>query len=191
MNYMSAEISSAALPTQRDRVAMNNGNALNIGLFGANCSSGRAVTTVPERWSGSWRTNLVACLAPTSPWHPLMPPVGSLEVPAKVMLDLHGFRLKPPLTWACGLLAFDSNDPHHCLGTGVGLQPLASIRLGRRQAIRDRRSYWSRALWPEHRRRLERGRVPDVRRHAARARGALRLCAGMARRGKSRLGSAG
>ena len=33
---------------------MYNANTLKIGLFGANCSSGRAVTRVPERWSGSW-----------------------------------------------------------------------------------------------------------------------------------------
>jgi alkanesulfonate monooxygenase SsuD/methylene tetrahydromethanopterin reductase-like flavin-dependent oxidoreductase (luciferase family) len=38
----------------RSRMAMYNDNALKIGLFGANCSSGRAVTKVPERWSGSW-----------------------------------------------------------------------------------------------------------------------------------------
>ena len=36
---------------------MNSANALKIGLFGANCSSGRAVTMVPERWSASWRDN--------------------------------------------------------------------------------------------------------------------------------------
>ena len=40
------------------RMAMNNANELKIGLFGANCSSGRAVTTVPERWSGNWADNL-------------------------------------------------------------------------------------------------------------------------------------
>src|SRR5260370_38560613 len=33
---------------------MGSGNKLKLGLFGANCSSGGAVTTVPERWSGSW-----------------------------------------------------------------------------------------------------------------------------------------
>jgi predicted alpha/beta hydrolase len=33
---------------------MYNGNALKIGLFGANCSSGRSATKVPERWSASW-----------------------------------------------------------------------------------------------------------------------------------------
>jgi hypothetical protein len=33
---------------------MGSANRLKLGLFGANCSSGRAVTMVPERWSGSW-----------------------------------------------------------------------------------------------------------------------------------------
>ena len=36
------------------RAAMGSSNRLKLGLFGANCSSGRAVTMVPERWSGSW-----------------------------------------------------------------------------------------------------------------------------------------
>jgi hypothetical protein len=36
------------------RIAMYNRNALKIGLFGANCSSGRSATKVPERWSASW-----------------------------------------------------------------------------------------------------------------------------------------
>jgi alkanesulfonate monooxygenase SsuD/methylene tetrahydromethanopterin reductase-like flavin-dependent oxidoreductase (luciferase family) len=35
-------------------IGLNNANQLKIGLFGANCSSGRAVTMVDERWSGSW-----------------------------------------------------------------------------------------------------------------------------------------
>jgi dimethylsulfone monooxygenase len=42
----------------QQRTAMYNGNALKIGLFGANCSSGRAVTRVAERWSGSWPDNV-------------------------------------------------------------------------------------------------------------------------------------
>ena len=40
------------------RMAMYSANKLKIGLFGANCSSGRAVTKVPERWSGNWPDNL-------------------------------------------------------------------------------------------------------------------------------------
>jgi FMNH2-dependent dimethyl sulfone monooxygenase len=35
----------------RDRYSMYNTNKLKIGLFGSNCSSGRAVTKVPERWT--------------------------------------------------------------------------------------------------------------------------------------------
>ncbi len=38
---------------QGKRAAMYSANRLKLGLFGANCSSGRAVTMVPERWSGS------------------------------------------------------------------------------------------------------------------------------------------
>jgi alkanesulfonate monooxygenase SsuD/methylene tetrahydromethanopterin reductase-like flavin-dependent oxidoreductase (luciferase family) len=44
--------------TLRNRMAMYNDNRLKIGLFGANCFSGRAVTLVPERWSASWEDNL-------------------------------------------------------------------------------------------------------------------------------------
>jgi dimethylsulfone monooxygenase len=36
-----------------ERAAMYSANQLKLGLFGANCSSGRAVTLVSERWSGS------------------------------------------------------------------------------------------------------------------------------------------
>ena len=39
---------------QSVRNAMHGENRFTIGLFGANCSSGRAVTLVPERWSGDW-----------------------------------------------------------------------------------------------------------------------------------------
>ena len=34
--------------SMRERMAMNNNNVLKIGLFGANCSSGRAVTKVKK-----------------------------------------------------------------------------------------------------------------------------------------------
>src|SRR5262249_56005449 len=37
---------------------LDGGNRLKLGLFGANCSSGRNVTKVPERWSGTWADNL-------------------------------------------------------------------------------------------------------------------------------------
>lgn len=40
------------------RTAMHNRNKLKIGFFGTNCSSGRSMTTIPERWSGNWEDNL-------------------------------------------------------------------------------------------------------------------------------------
>src|SRR3974377_2565604 len=47
----------APSPSLNTRRAMHGTKKLQIGLFGANCSSGRAVTLVPERWSGSWLDN--------------------------------------------------------------------------------------------------------------------------------------
>ena len=43
-----------AIDNRRARASMGSANRLKLGLFGANCSSGRAVTMVPERWSGGW-----------------------------------------------------------------------------------------------------------------------------------------
>jgi alkanesulfonate monooxygenase SsuD/methylene tetrahydromethanopterin reductase-like flavin-dependent oxidoreductase (luciferase family) len=40
------------------RRSMYGTNALKIGLFCANANSGRVMTLVPERWSGSWADNL-------------------------------------------------------------------------------------------------------------------------------------
>src|ERR1700721_342405 len=64
--------------SMRERMGMYNANVLKIGLFGPNCSSGRAVTRVPERWSGSWPDNLrlarmvdgagIAFLLPIARW---------------------------------------------------------------------------------------------------------------------------
>src|ERR1700733_13550871 len=47
----------APSPSLNSRRAMHNNNKLQLGLFGANCSSGRAVTLVPERWTGNWPDN--------------------------------------------------------------------------------------------------------------------------------------
>jgi dimethylsulfone monooxygenase len=85
------------------RLQMYNANALKIGLFGANCSCGRAVTTVPERWSGSWPDNLkLAHLADEAGIDFLLPiarwksygPRGSYQA-----------ATLETITWATGLLA--------------------------------------------------------------------------------------
>jgi len=36
------------------RLSVNGGNRLKLGLFGPNCSSGLAITMVPERWPAGW-----------------------------------------------------------------------------------------------------------------------------------------
>src|SRR5665213_2469188 len=48
-------ISSAA---RSPRASMGTENRLKLGFFGSNCSSGRYVTKVPERWSGDWDDNV-------------------------------------------------------------------------------------------------------------------------------------
>jgi len=41
---------------QAGRYQMYNNNAFKLGLFGANCSSGRAINTLPERWTADWES---------------------------------------------------------------------------------------------------------------------------------------
>ena len=38
--------------------ALLKGNALKLGLFGSNCSSGRSYITAPDRWVTSWENNV-------------------------------------------------------------------------------------------------------------------------------------
>ena len=59
---MKGEYRARAPQVSRDasltaRRSMDIGATIAIGLFGPNCSSGRAVMLVPERWSGNWQDN--------------------------------------------------------------------------------------------------------------------------------------
>jgi FMNH2-dependent dimethyl sulfone monooxygenase len=85
------------------RMAMNNNNRLKIGLFGANCSSGRAVTMVPERWSGSWPDNLRLARMADEAGIDFMLPIGRWKGYGG-NTNYQGATLET-LTWACGLLA--------------------------------------------------------------------------------------
>jgi len=87
----------------QDRMAMYNNNALKIGLFGANCSSGRAVTLVPERWSGSWPDNLRLARMADDAGIDFMLPIGRWKGYGGDT-DYQGATLET-VTWACGLLA--------------------------------------------------------------------------------------
>src|SRR5258707_8294940 len=47
-----------SFPQRPPRTTMFNDNTLKLGIFSPNCSSGMAVTRVPERWDASWENNL-------------------------------------------------------------------------------------------------------------------------------------
>ena len=94
---------SYAQSSMRDRMAMYNGNALKIGLFGSNCSSGRAVTLVPERWTGNWEDNLALAKMSDSAGIEFMLPVGRWKGYGGDT-DYMGTSLET-ITWATGLLA--------------------------------------------------------------------------------------
>ena len=168
---MSREIAGA---TSGARAAMGSANRLKLGLFGANCSSGRAVTMVPERWSGNWPD----C------------------VRLAQMADRAGIEFMLPIGRWKGYGGDDRLSGRHVRDRDLGLRPARQDRAAggvrhraraadpaadRRQGVRHRRPYRRGALWPQPRLRLERGRVRDVRRHLARPRGALCLRPGVAR----------
>ena len=89
--------------TSPERAAMYSSNKLQIGLFGPNCSSGRAVTMVPERWSGSWPDNLkLARMADEAGIDFLLPIARWKGYGGDT--DYQGATLET-LTWASGLLA--------------------------------------------------------------------------------------
>ena len=86
-----------------DRRQMHNANKLKIGLFGSNCSSGRVMTTVPERWSGSWADNLRLARMADEAGIDFMLPLGRWKGYGGDT-DYQGATLET-LTWASGLLA--------------------------------------------------------------------------------------
>ena len=82
---------------------MYNANALKLGLFGVNCSSGRSATKVPERWSASWPDCLKLARMADAAGIDFMLPIGRWKGYGGDT-DLHGETLET-LTWATGLLA--------------------------------------------------------------------------------------
>jgi alkanesulfonate monooxygenase SsuD/methylene tetrahydromethanopterin reductase-like flavin-dependent oxidoreductase (luciferase family) len=80
-----------------------DGNALRLGLFGANCSSGRTYATLPERWEASWENNAklarladeigIECMIPIARWKGY----GGESNPNGSSFE--------SIAWACGLLA--------------------------------------------------------------------------------------
>ena len=92
--------------TLRNRMAMYGNNRLQIGLFGANCSSGRAVTMVPERWSGNWPDNRRLARMADEAGIDFLLPIGRWKGYGGDT-DYQGATLET-ITWASGLLASTS-----------------------------------------------------------------------------------
>jgi FMNH2-dependent dimethyl sulfone monooxygenase len=86
-----------------ERATMGSANRLKIGLFGANCSSGRAVTLAPERWSGSWPDCLRLAQMADQAGIEFMLPIGRWKGYGGDT-DYQGATLET-VTWAAGLLA--------------------------------------------------------------------------------------
>ena len=85
------------------RLSLYNANRLKLGLFGANCSSGRAVTLVPERWSGDWADCLRLATLADDAGIDFMLPIGRWKGYGGDT-DYQGATLET-VTWAAGLLA--------------------------------------------------------------------------------------
>ena len=91
------------LPLSRRRVDLYNDNGLKLGLFGSNCSSGRAATKVPERWSGSWEDNLRLAQLADEAGIDFMLPIGRWRgYGGDTNFEGNSFET---ITWATGLLA--------------------------------------------------------------------------------------
>ncbi len=101
------DISQGAGPVRdaslKNRMAMYGGNRLQIGLFGANCSSGRAVTKVAERWSGNWADNRTLARMADAAGIDFLLPIGRWKGYGGET-DYQGATLET-ITWASGLLA--------------------------------------------------------------------------------------
>jgi len=86
-----------------DRIAMHSDNAFKIGFFGANCSSARTATLVPERWLATWPDCLALAKLADAAGIDFLLPIGRWKGYGGSS-DFHGTTLET-VTWACGLLA--------------------------------------------------------------------------------------
>jgi dimethylsulfone monooxygenase len=94
---------ATARATLPSRIASFSPNTLKLGLFGSNCSSGRAATRVPERWSASWEDNLALAQMADEAGIDLMLPIGRWRGYGGET-NFEGASWET-VTWACGLLA--------------------------------------------------------------------------------------
>lgn len=104
MNILQTGLASRPLEgTAQARREMHNRNRLKLGLFGANCSSGRCPTTVPERWDPSWGNMLELARLADEAGIDFMLPIGRWKGYGGDT-NYNGSTYES-ITWATGLLA--------------------------------------------------------------------------------------
>ena len=86
---------------------MRNDNKLKLGTFSANCSSGMAVTKVPERWENNWDNNLELVKQCDEAGIEFMLPIARW-IGYGGETNFHGDVLET-VTWAAGLVANSKN----------------------------------------------------------------------------------
>jgi len=96
-----------------ERLGMSTQNKLKLGIFGSNCSSGRAATNVPERWSGNWPDNLALAKMCDGAGIDFMLPIARWKG-YRGTTNFMGAVLET-ITWAGGLLA--KTNRIHVFGT--------------------------------------------------------------------------
>ncbi len=85
------------------RLGMAGGNSLKLGLFGANCSGGRSLTRVPERWKADWDETLAMAQLADEAGIEFLLPIGRWKGYGGET-DWQGTSYET-ITWATGLLA--------------------------------------------------------------------------------------
>lgn len=93
--------------TTRRRGRLHGPNRLRLGIFGANCSSGLAATTVPERWDATWDNNAAVARLADAAGIEFMLPIARWRGYGGAT-DFQKSTLET-ITWACGLLAITQN----------------------------------------------------------------------------------
>jgi len=89
--------------SRASRLGMNGNNRFKIGMFGPNCSSGRTMTKVPERWSGSWDDCVKLAQVTDEAGLDFILPVATWKGTALGEANYHGEILET-LSWSCGIL---------------------------------------------------------------------------------------
>ncbi len=83
--------------------ALVQGKGLKLGLFGANCSSGRTYAVIPNPWNASWENNLrLAQIADEVGIEAMIPIARWRGYAGEARVNSSTFE---SIAWACGLLA--------------------------------------------------------------------------------------